>query len=114
MPLRDLRRVQERLTSVADPVGFLVNLFAHAPVGFAVWSAEGYTLLTNKAFRDLFGSEPPPEYNVLQDDLLAKNGMLALFQRAFAGETVQVCLLYTSDAADERSSVDLGGRRIIK
>ena len=26
----------------------------------------------------------------------------------------QDCLLYTSDAADERSSVDLGGRRIIK
>ena len=24
------------------------------------------------------------------------------------------CLLYTSDAADERSSVDLGGRRILK
>ena len=24
------------------------------------------------------------------------------------------CLLYTSDAADERSSVNLGGRRIIK
>ena len=27
---------------------------------------------------------------------------------------IMVCLLYTSDAADERSSVDLGGRRIIK
>ena len=27
---------------------------------------------------------------------------------------VEPCLLYTSDAADERSSVDLGGRRIIK
>ena len=27
---------------------------------------------------------------------------------------VVICLLYTSDAADERSSVDLGGRRIIK
>ena len=27
---------------------------------------------------------------------------------------VVTCLLYTSDAADERSSVDLGGRRIIK
>ena len=26
----------------------------------------------------------------------------------------QICLLYTSDAADERSSADLGGRRIIK
>ena len=28
--------------------------------------------------------------------------------------TMMSCLLYTSDAADERSSVDLGGRRIIK
>ena len=27
---------------------------------------------------------------------------------------VRDCLLYTSDAADERSSVDLGGRRILK
>ena len=26
----------------------------------------------------------------------------------------QDCLLYTSDAADERSSVDLGGRRLLK
>ena len=26
----------------------------------------------------------------------------------------RICLLYTSDAADERSSVDLGGRRFIK
>ena len=29
-------------------------------------------------------------------------------------ELKNACLLYTSDAADERSSVDLGGRRIIK
>ena len=29
-------------------------------------------------------------------------------------EDMKSCLLYTSDAADERSSVDLGGRRIIK
>ena len=29
-------------------------------------------------------------------------------------DEIRACLLYTSDAADERSSVDLGGRRIIK
>ena len=34
--------------------------------------------------------------------------------RRFAGALSGGCLLYTSDAADERSSVDLGGRRIIK
>ena len=46
---------------------------------------------------------------------------LARAQRVFAwGEMARQvaheinCLLYTSDAADERSSVDLGGRRIIK
>ena len=27
--------------------------------------------------------------------------------------TIRACLLYTSDAADEEDSVDLGGRRII-
>ena len=32
----------------------------------------------------------------------------------FVAEGNLPCLLYTSDAADERSSVDLGGRRIIK
>ena len=31
-----------------------------------------------------------------------------------ADKISETCLLYTSDAADERSSVDLGGRRIIK
>ena len=34
--------------------------------------------------------------------------------RANHAEVYINCLLYTSDAADERSSVDLGGRRIIK
>ena len=28
--------------------------------------------------------------------------------------TIRICILYTSDAADDRISVDLGGRRIIK
>ena len=33
---------------------------------------------------------------------------------AMAADSTRCCLLYTSDAADERSSVDLGGRRILK
>ena len=41
-------------------------------------------------------------------------GALVLSEFAGAAETMGDCLLYTSDAADERSSVDLGGRRIIK
>ena len=51
-----------------------------------------------------------------------KNKTLEIFGEPFPeGDAVKhrpfhsyTCLLYTSDAADERSSVDLGGRRIIK
>ena len=35
-------------------------------------------------------------------------------QHGRRGANMQTCLLYTSDAADEEDSVDLGGRRIIK
>src|SRR5665648_1302776 len=38
----------------------------------------------------------------------------AKFGQEITGGLVQSCLLYTSDAADEEDSVDLGGRRIIK
>ena len=38
----------------------------------------------------------------------------AVRQRHGRHARVGTCLLYTSDAADERSRVDLGGRRIIK
>ena len=43
------------------------------------------------------------------------HGVPAVHDPACGGGALLVaCLLYTSDAADERSSVDLGGRRIIQ
>ena len=48
---------------------------------------------------------------VMQVDL--PEGLAGLLVAVVHG-TLFNCLLYTSDAADERSSVDLGGRRIIK
>src|SRR5882757_5798299 len=111
MSLHDHERIERRLKSVADPVGFLTSLFAHAPVAFAVWSADGTPLLTNDAFMDLFGVEPPPGYNVLKDDVLAANGMLPLFQRAFAGETVHVPTMWFDPR--ERATVKVTeGRRV--
>jgi PAS domain S-box-containing protein len=79
MSLHDLGRVRERLESIADPVGVLANLFAHAPLPIAVWSADGRPLLANAAFTELFGAEQAPAA-----------GMSALFERAVAGETVHV------------------------
>ena len=51
---------------------------------------------------------------------LEAGGQLAALLGEVMGDDAELldrlvaCLLYTSDAADERSSVDLGGRRIIK
>ena len=49
-----------------------------------------------------------PEFNA-GDIILIKDHINMIPDHPLRG-----CLLYTSDAADERSSVDLGGRRIIK
>src|SRR5678815_6201969 len=72
----------------------------------------GHTLLALVVFGRWLG--------LLDHDPVAR--VLALFdaqvavgQRSHAPHCRRsICLLYTSDAADERSSVDLGGRRIIK
>jgi signal transduction histidine kinase len=84
-----LDEIRVRLTGISDPVRLLQGIFAYAPFGLQVYRADGHCLLTNKAFRDLFGSEPPPEYNVLHDEIAEKQGLLGLVKRAFAGETVQ-------------------------
>eukprot|EP00656_Telonema_subtile_P016706 TRINITY_DN1884_c0_g1_i2.p1 TRINITY_DN1884_c0_g1~~TRINITY_DN1884_c0_g1_i2.p1 ORF type:complete len:103 (-),score=9.00 TRINITY_DN1884_c0_g1_i2:5-313(-) len=46
-------------------------------------------------------------------DYKRSNVRVRLAQGRFQ-HSVKSCLLYTSDAADEEDSVDLGGRRIIK
>ena len=53
-----------------------------------------------------------PEHNVPYDRILLPT--VEAYYAIGEIEKGNDCLLYTSDAADERSSVDLGGRRIIK
>ena len=76
--------------------------------------------------RRLIGHVLPPhvavvgEGHVGEDRVLGQRlhgvvvGLVGGARRHAEKARLGVCLLYTSDAADERSSVDLGGRRIIK
>jgi signal transduction histidine kinase len=83
-----LDEIRVRLAGISDPMRLLHGIFAYAPFGLQVYKADGHCLLTNKAFRDLFGSEPPPEYNIFRDDIAERQGLQGLARRAFAGETV--------------------------
>lgn len=86
--MADLDAVRATLARIPNPIPLLESLFAFAPVGFQIYEASGRSLLVNQAFLDLFGAEPPPDYNVLQDEIAEKNGVLDLIRRAFKGETV--------------------------
>ena len=80
--------VSARLSQVADPMALLVALISNAPVGFQLYLPSGQSLLVNQTFRELFGTEPQPEYNLFKDPLLQGSPILDAARRAFAGETV--------------------------
>jgi PAS domain S-box-containing protein len=82
--------IRERLAGVADPVAVLEGVFALSPFGLQVFRADGQCLLVNRAFRRLFGWDPPADYNVLSDEGAVRSGALAFVQRAFAGEVAEV------------------------
>ena len=85
-----LAHIRECLRRLHDPLALLEGLFAFAPVALQVYRRDGTCLLVNGAFRRVFGAEPPPEYNVLRDEIASRTGVLPLFHRAFAGETVEI------------------------
>lgn len=88
--MKPLDEVRDRLAQVSDPLALLAGIFACAPVGLQVYEANGRCLLVNQACRDLFGSEPPPGYSVLEDEIAERQGFLDLIHRAFKGETVAI------------------------
>ncbi len=80
--------MREQIRGLEDPFALLEGIFAHAPFAVQIYRANGHCVLVNPAFRKLFGSEPPPEYNILRDEIAEANGLLGLIHRAFAGETI--------------------------
>lgn len=110
-PSRHLLEIAQRLETVPDQVRLLEALFAFAPIAYQVYNSDGRCLLTNKAFRDLFGDEPPPDYNVLLDEVAKERGVLDLVHRAFLGETVSIPPIWY-DPRDLRHVTVTEGRRI--
>ena len=108
--MTDMTTLSAKLTGVEDIRRFLDGLFAHAPVGFGVIQADGHVLVVNQAFSQLFGSSPPPEYNLFADEQAEALGLLAMIRRSFAGETVQTPVVWY-DPRELRQITVTEGRR---
>ena len=94
-----------------DTRAFLEGLFFHAPVGFAVFDVGGHCVVVNDDFRALFGSQPPPDYNIRQDEIAKELGVLGMIERSFLGETVSTPTFWY-DPRDLRSVQVSEGRRV--
>src|SRR4051794_25334782 len=106
--------IRARLRSIADPVELLESIFEYAPVGFQIYTPDGHSRLTNQAFLELFGSEPPPEYNILSDEIARERGVLDLVHRAFAGETISVPVIWYDPRELRQVRVEEGRRVAIE
>ena len=72
-------------------------------------------LVRSRGLGDVYKRQVHDRGSLMRNLILLPLAALVLGQTASAqSRQSSCCLLYTSDAADERSSVDLGGRRIIK
>src|SRR5678815_4567748 len=91
-----------------------VHLFAHA-LKFVLYGCKSESI--KRPLIQLKVIDSPshrsPASNIFVRERRATDVTTKSFALAIITDHIS-CLLYTSDAADERSSVDLGGRRIIK
>src|SRR5678816_4926981 len=95
-------------------------IYKQAPVNLEPAENDGYLIGYANMYnvKDLQGDISAP--NSFIKTVTERKAKIKIYRNhdsnQFVGVPVELkaCLLYTSDAADERSSVDLGGRRIIK
>ena len=92
-----------------DPWALLTSFLADSPYPLQVYSPAGRSLFVNDAFLQIFTSAPPPEYNVLQDAVLARHGLLDELRRAFQGEAVELRPIWYNPADNGQVPVP-GGR----
>ena len=105
------RSIRRALDAISDPRRLLEALFEQAPTAFQILSAGGHSIICNRAFRELFGSEPPADWNVFKDDFVLRLGLLEPVQRAFAGEIVRLPVFWY-DPRELRSVSVSEGRRV--
>src|SRR5665648_287986 len=114
-PLTDIDELQQR----RDTIKFIYDIEFELTINSGQFDfIEHYLNLNISALRnnllDAYIQSISYKLNPINDYYIIKSGTKQLiFLFKHLDEKLKSCLLYTSDAADEEDSVDLGGRRII-
>ncbi|MEJ7930823.1 ATP-binding protein [Ramlibacter sp. AN1015] len=79
-----------QLDAIGSPARLLEEIFRSAPVGLQLYDGSGRCVLVNPMHTRLFGAVPTSSYNVLEDTVLERAGLLGEVRRAFAGDRVTI------------------------
>lgn len=77
-----------------DPAALAEAVFAHAPIPYAIYGADGRFVRASDAFVRMFGATPPPEYDLFTDELIDELGLRGFVRSAFAGEVVHAPIVW--------------------
>jgi PAS domain S-box-containing protein len=75
---------------IGDPWPMFERMFMHSPVPHLIFTADGSLVACNPAYRDVFGHEPAPGFNVLGDEPSDSPELADAVRRAVAGEVVRI------------------------
>ncbi len=77
--------------NISDKESFILSsIMKLNPYSISLYDADGHYLLGNQAYRDLFGSIPPPEYSIFDDPILKERGIDKEVAKLKKGKSVKV------------------------
>jgi len=91
LPDLEIARLDEAAPAVGLDGALAEALFAQSPFSTVIYDPAGRPLAVNAAFERMWGvslQTAPPDYSVLTDPELERQGALPAIRRAFEGETV--------------------------
>lgn len=98
---------------MSDSPSLIEGLLDTGDLAIIVYDARGFALYGSPAHTRLFGSSPPPEYCLLEDDV-AGPAVHAAFRRALGGETVMVPAVWYDPRSLSHVRVEHGRRSATK
>lgn len=73
-------------------VNSYLTIFHQSPISTQIFNLDGYTIMANKAWEELWGAKKEEiinKYNILKDQQLTETGIMPFVKRAYKGEVVQ-------------------------